>query len=133
MKKTNIRRLRNLGRTYSEIVARGDIESFNGAWEQRMSGWLYEIERRVKLQRKKLGTLATSRSGQLTMRYPKTEIFDVLDSANRLLNACGKEVERLVGEDTRTTLANECANAVAHIYDRRLYRPVTTDIYDRKY
>ena len=58
-------------------------------------------------------------------------IFDVYRRADRLLIAAGGKVEKLVGNETRELLADQCANAVADVYDRRLYRLVKKHFYNR--
>ena len=135
MGNTSDKRLKKLAEGYTKLLAEGDVTGFNRAWDERMQVWLREILRRVELHRRPERFCPSPPLGdrRSTVNAPKAEIFGVLDSANRLLNACGSAVEAMVGEETRATLRSACAKGVACVYDRRLYRPVKTDLYDRKY
>jgi hypothetical protein len=129
MGKTSERRLKKVAESYTNLLAEGDIEGFRRAWEERVQGWLSEIQRRVKLHRPLEETVSLNKGRRVTRRNVKIEIFEILDSANHLLLACGDAVEERVGRETRAILKNECAKAVAIIYDRRLYQPVTRRLY----
>jgi hypothetical protein len=131
MSKTN-RRLRKIARGYADLVAKGDLAGFHRAWDQRMRGWLYDIDRRRMNSHYQSTVPQGEQQDKATMdsQY-RARIFEVLDASNHLLAACGEAVERLVGEETRATLKSECANAVASIYDRRLYRPLSGLVYKR--
>lgn len=117
------------------MLSEGDVDGFNLAWDERMQVWLRDIQRRVErlLRRDEYRALPPIFDRQSTKSTPQVEIFGVLNFADRLLIACGKDVEAMVGEETRATLRSACAKGVARVYDRRLYRPVKTDLYNRKY
>jgi hypothetical protein len=130
MSKASERRLRKIAESYANLLAAGDVEGFRRAWEERVQGWLREIQRRVKLRRQFEEAVSLNKVRRVTRRSVKTEIFEILDSANHLLLACGDAVEETVGRETRAIITSECAKAVASIYDRRLYQPVTKGLYD---
>jgi hypothetical protein len=125
MNKTSGRRLRKIAERYTNLLAEGDVEGFRRAWDERVRGWLHEIQRRAKLHRRSEEPNSLIKDRRVTRRNVKVEIFEILDASNRLLLACGDVVDGLVGEETRVTLWNECAKAVASVYDKRLYQPVT--------
>ena len=129
MGKTSERRLKKVAENYTNLLAEGDIEGFRRAWEERVQGWLREIQRRVKLHRPLEETVSLNKVRRVSRRNVKTEIFEILDSANHLLLACGDAVEEMVGRETRAIITSECAKAVASVYDRRLYQPVTRGLY----
>lgn len=133
MSKTSERRFRKLARGYADLVATGNVDKFRLAWEQRMRGWLYEIEQRMRQhqERAEPDVITTDETRRGMEHNPNPRIFDIFDSANRLLKACGEAVEQLVGDETRAVLSSECANAVACIYDKRLYQPLRKQLYKR--
>jgi hypothetical protein len=92
---------------------------------------LHEVQRRAGALRRSGGPAPVRENHREAKPRVKIEIFEVLDQANNLLRACGKTVEALVGEETRSTLISECAKAVAGVYDRRLYRPVARRLYSK--
>lgn len=121
MGKTSKRRLRRMAQRYADILTNGGVEVFRLAWRKREQVWLDQIECCVKLHRQVRGSTSMTND----------KIFDVLDAANRLIRECGNSVEDLVGNETRTILTNECAKAVARIYDRRLHQLVERKLYLR--
>ena len=126
LKKTSQRRLRKIARHYDQLL-RSDREAFLRAWESRTKLWLADIQKRAAL-------LRTPGPKEPTTAYidRQNEIFEVLESANRLILTCGKSVNEMIGEETRSTLRAECAKAVARVYDRRLYRPISWHSYNRR-
>jgi hypothetical protein len=128
LKRTSQRRLRKIAKRYTELLSKGDVEGFVRAWDERTQRWLIEIQYRASLHR---AEITPSQASNDFMNQQKT-IFEVLESANRLIVECGKLVDEMVGEETRSTLEGACAKAVACIYDRRLYEPVSRHSYDRR-
>lgn len=125
VKKASQRRLRKIAKLYTELV-RNDQERFLRAWDKRTQRWLADIQIRAALLR----TQISKRTNNCMDR--QDEIFEVLESANCLIAACGHSVNEMIGEQTRSILRAECAKAVASVYDRRLYAPVSPDFYNRR-
>lgn len=128
LKKTNQRRLRKIAKHYTELLSKDDVEGFLRAWDDRMQRWLTEIQYRASLYRAEF----TPSHATNDLMNQQRAIFEVLESANRLIVECGKVVDGMVGEETRSTLKSACAKAVASIYDRRLYEPVSRHSYNRR-
>jgi len=92
-----------------------------------VQGWLHEIHYRAKQTR----VSCKPDSAEHTIAQDRKEIFVVLDFAGALLTACGTEVEKMVGEETRRLLTSECVKALASTYDGRLNNLIDHRLYDR--
>jgi hypothetical protein len=92
-------------------------ERFLMEWQSRIEGWVMEINGRARA--------AADENVPLGECLP---IFDILAKAERLLGLCGESAPqqlgflKLVRDDTRRALENECCKAVARLTDPRLYR-----------
>ena len=88
-------------------------------WTKQVLGRLYEIHRRARNWSE--GT--EFRDGEiaegLTERGP-TEVFGVVECAERFIAACGQTCEDMVGKETRAVLTGERVTAVTRVVDRRL-------------
>lgn len=123
---SKIRNLKKMARRYSEL-AQTDIVRFRREWDKRVQGWLYEIQNRVRCLRGGENFTAWARSTEESLiveqEAERLGIFDLYNRADDLLAACGKEVEQLVGAETRAVLSAECSKGVAIIYgNKRVYK-----------
>jgi hypothetical protein len=103
---------------------------FRSEWHKQVQGWLSEVHRRAK----NCGEGAEFRNAEnvnSSIEQGRTHIFGVLEIAEAMLAACGSNVEKMVGEETRQLLANECIKAVAYICDARLNYMVNHPVYRR--
>jgi hypothetical protein len=97
--------------TFLYSLALHDRSRFEHEWNKRVVSWLYEINRR--------GTLLSL--GE-TQDASADRVFDVVEQAERLIEAC--EVENMVGTETRRILTNQCCKIVAHFYGSTMHRLV---------
>lgn len=112
-KSKTMSRRRRKNSVFLSGMAQGNPERFRFEWGKRIVSWLYEINRRG-------ANLCSSESvGDASVR-----VFEVLEQAETLLTLCGYPAERLVGEETRSVLANECCKVLARVYGAELYRVV---------
>jgi hypothetical protein len=120
-------RLRKTAKRFAAL-ARTDAVRFHREWNRRVSGWLYEIHNRARYQGQGNEVSAWAENAKecelLEEEATQLAIFDLLDHANNLIAACGDDVEKLVGAQTRSLLSAECTKAVAGVYGRQLYRLV---------
>lgn len=99
-------------------------------WHRQVQGWLGEIHYRASNWRN--GTeLRSAEDPDGVFEQGRTQIFGILNVADSLLVACGSEAERIVGDETRCLLINECIKAVASVCDGRLNHMVDHRIYHR--
>jgi len=110
-----------------------DERLFLREWHKQVQGWLGEVQRRAKNWRDG-SEFRNAESADGSIVEGRAHIFGVLEIANIMLKECdkksGRDVEKLVGAETRRILTNECIKAVAsvcdgrfnHMVDHRLYR-----------
>lgn len=103
-------------------------ELFRREWQKLVQGWLNEVHRRAKNWREG-PELRNVESADGPIEQGRARVFGVLDIAEAMLAACGEDVEKLVGEETRRLITNECVKAVATLCDRRLNYMVDHSIY----
>jgi hypothetical protein len=105
-----------------------DERVFRREWQKLMQGWLNEVHRRAKNWRE--GAEFRNIEGlDGPIEQGRTHIFGVLEIAETMLSACGDDVEKLVGSETRRALTNECVKAVAILCDGRLNHMVDHRVY----
>jgi hypothetical protein len=97
-------------------------------WHKQVQGWLNEVHRRAKDWREG-AEFRNSESVDGSIVRGRAEIFGVLEIAEKMLAACGADVDRMVGDETRRVLTNECVKAVASICDGRLNYMVDHHLY----
>lgn len=119
MTKTALRRQRKQA-DFLRSTAGKDRRQFEFEWNKRVVSWLYEINRRGAL----LISGDDAGSGG-------EGVFEVVEQAERLMSACGVEVVRLIGAQTRQMLTNECCKVVARVYGPAMYKVVTHRWYER--
>lgn len=101
---------------------------FHREWQKQVQGWLSEIHRRAKNWRE--GTeIRNAENVDGSIVRGREQIFGVLKIAETMLAACGAEVEKLVGDETRRVLTNECVKAVAYVCDGRFNYMVDRHLY----
>ena len=105
-----------------------DERVFRREWQKLMQGWLNEVHRRAKTWREG-GEFRNIESVDGPIEQGRIHIFGVLEIAEAMLSACGDEVEKVVGEETRRVLTNECVKAVAILCDGRLNHMVDHRVY----
>jgi hypothetical protein len=101
---------------------------FRREWQKLVQGWLNEIHRRAMSWREG-AEFRNVESVDGPIEQGRTRVFGVLEIAEAMLVACGDDVERLVGEETRRLLTNECVKAVAILCDGRLNYMVDHRVY----
>ncbi len=106
--------------SYLVTTARENRRKFHYEWNKRVVSWLCEINRRGALLR------ACDEEAAGVER-----VFEVVDQADRLIAACGAEVDRLVGPETRQVLIGECCKIAARVYGPAMYRIVNHRWYGR--
>lgn len=101
---------------------------FRREWHKLVQGWLSEVHRRARDWREGREFRNTeSLDGSIVKG--RAQIFGVLEIAETMLVACGTDIEKMVGEETRRLLKNECVKAVANICDGRLNYMVDRHLY----
>lgn len=105
-----------------------DKELFRREWQKLTQGWLNEVHSRANSWREG-AELRNVESVDGPIEQGRTRIFGVLEIAEAMLAACGDDVEKLVGEETRRLLTNECVKAVATLCDGRLNYMVDHRVY----
>lgn len=117
--KKEVKRLTNL--------LEADVNLFLKVWNQRVTGWLLEMQSTARKLHTKNAEEANKIFGPENKckeeKEPQT-ISGVLKRANELIKACGEKVESLVGNQTRGLLDAECAKLEAQIYEPRSYRMI---------
>lgn len=107
-----------------------DERLFRREWQKLIQGWLNEVHRRAKNWRQ--GVEFRNIEGvDGAIEQGRTHVFGVLEVAEAMLAACGGDVGKLVGEETRRVLTNECVKAVAILCDARLHHMVDHRVYRR--
>ncbi len=110
MSRAGERRQRQSSNYLAKLAQQNEL-AFRREWNKRIRSWLLEIRHRGE---------------KLRAEYdPKVEgelVFSVLDRAADLIASCGLGVEKLVGLETRTVLANECCKVVAGVFGPEMYR-----------
>lgn len=124
-----------MARRYAVLYLK-DKERCLDQWRKNiLQAYLEEIQVRANQlrhrQNKTNRCKTTAQINALAKNCEQSEIFGVYYRANRMLIAAGKGVEQLVGKETRSLLADECAKAVADVYDKRLYQLVKKHFYNR--
>lgn len=135
MKTTGERRLSKTARRYA-VLAQKDKKRCRDQWRKFiLQPYLDEIQKRadrLRLEGRRKNQRRTPAQIELLAKScGNLGIFDVYRRADRLLIAAGDTVERLVGDETRKLLVDECAKAVAGVYDKRLYQLVKKHFYNR--
>lgn len=105
-------------------------ELFRREWQKLVQGWLNEVHHRAKNWREG-AELRNVESVDGLVEQGRSRVFGMLDTAEAMLAACGSDVEKLVGEETRRLITNECVKAVATLCDGRLNYMVNHRIYRR--
>jgi hypothetical protein len=101
---------------------------FQREWQKLIQGWLNEVHRRAKNWRQ--GVEFRNVEGvDGAIEQGRTHIFGVLETAEAMLAACGGDVEKSIGEETRRLLTNECVKAFAILCDGRLNHMVDHRVY----
>ena len=105
-------------RKYLKNIYETNPERFEMEWEGRLSSWLFDI---------------TKNAGQLKDRcgWSVPSVFDFVDEAMNILNACGTDAYKKYAGRTHEILTNQCvaslsAKALPRFYrvsrnDRRMY------------
>jgi hypothetical protein len=101
---------------------------FRREWEKLVQGWLNEVHRRANSWREG-AEFRNVESVVGPIEQGRARVFGVLEIAEAMLAACGDDVEKLVGEETRRLLTNECVKAVAILCDGRLNYMVHHRVY----
>ena len=86
---------------------------FEEQWEMRLESWLTDV--RI--------LAAQWREG----KEAKRRVFEILDNALEILNACEPTVAFRVMKRTYDEISHECSAAVAGVVDGRLYRLSNTN------
>jgi hypothetical protein len=107
MGKAAIRRKSYQKRTLVELSHRNPA-LFESQWDMRLESWLVEVRRLA----------AQWRAGQES----KHRVFEILENALEILNACEPVVASRVLKRSYDELSHECSSAVASVVDGRLYR-----------
>lgn len=123
------RRFNSRARYLVSLLTRSE-ELFRREWEKLVRGWLNEVHRRAK-NWSEGAEMRNVASADGLAEKDGTLIFGVLEAAEALLFACGDDVEKLVGEETRKLITNECVKAVARLWDPRLNYMVNQGVYRR--
>lgn len=97
-------------------------------WQKLVQGWLNEVHRRANSWREG-AEFRNIESVDGPIEQGRARVFGVLEISEAMLAACGDNVEKLVGEETRRLLTNECVKAVASICGGRLNQMVDHRIY----
>lgn len=105
-------------------------ELFRREWQKLVQGWLSEVRLRANIWREGAGVRNFESVGGL-VEPGRARVFGVLDIVEETLAACGEDIERLVGVETRWLIANECVKAVATLCDGRLNYMVNHRVYRR--
>jgi len=103
---------------------------FQREWQKLVQGWLNEVQWRAKDWREG-AEVRNVESADGSIEQGRTRVFGVLDIAEAMLVACGGDVEKIVGEETRRLITNECVKAVATLCDSRLNYMVNQRVYRR--
>ncbi len=85
-----------------------DPAKFECEWDKRMGSWLETIR-------------------HLSRQWPRGEelkgrLFDIVDRAMEVMDACDGRISRAYGPKTFGQLSHECAARLAIVIDPRLYR-----------
>lgn len=92
---------------------------FQREWHKQVQEWLCVIHRRARNWREGV-EFRNAENANGAIERGRTHVFGVLLLADTLLTACGAEIEKLVGAQTRQLLSSECTKAVASVCDNRL-------------
>lgn len=88
-------------------LSHGDPELFVAQWDMRLESWLTDV--RI--------WAAEWRDG----KEGKRRVFEILENALGILNACEPVVASRVLKRTYDEISHECSAAVARVVDGRLY------------
>ncbi len=113
MGKSSNRRLKNIAKDLALLASKSESE-FLRKWDNLVSMWLSEVERRGTLLRK---------------GKPSEPVFGILEKAIQLLSLCGPEVEAIVGQQTREVIKHHSSKVVARELDSRLYQMINRNQY----
>lgn len=103
---------------------------FSRRWNKLVKGWLHEAHRRANAWAIPDDQLKDYTKEQL-IDMGKLEVFEVVEVAKSVIEACGPEISEKVGEMTVNEVTNECIKAVAGVVDHRLNFMVDKRIYRR--
>jgi hypothetical protein len=81
-------------------LLRNDEGLFQREWQKLVQGWLNEVHHRAKNWREG-AEFRNAESVDGLIEQGRTHIFGVLEITEAMLSACGDDVEKLVGEETR--------------------------------
>lgn len=101
---------------------------FRREWHKQVQGWLSEVHRRARNWREG-AEFRNAENVDGSIVQGRAQVFGVLEIAEAMLAACGADVEKIVGAETRRVLTNECVKAVATICDGRLNYMVDRHLY----
>lgn len=96
---------------------------FDRRWDRLIQGWLHEIHHRATCwaEGKEFTDEITK---EQIIEQGQMMVFGVIEIADSVLEACGPEIQSLVGTNTKELLKNESIRAVARVVDHRLNFPV---------
>jgi len=103
---------------------------FDRRWNKLVKGWLHEAHRRANAWGIPDDQLKDYTKEQL-IDMGKLEVFEVVEIAKSVIEACGPEISEKVGAMTVNQVTNECIKAVAGVVDHRLNFMVDKRIYRR--
>ena len=96
---------------------------FDRRWNKLVKGWLREAHRRANAWGIPDDQLKNYAKEQL-IDIGKLEVFEVVEIAKSVIEACGPEISEKIGAMTVNQVTNECIKAVARVVDQRLNFPV---------